>query len=99
MIAQDVEAVLNEAGIDEKDVAVVDHDVSEETTKPNPEFKANEPESESNPATVIVPAVDRYSVVYNEALSLEAAYQRREMARMKDEIAELKALIANLTNK
>lgn len=44
----------------------------------------------------VEPAVDLWTVRYAEALSMEAAYQRRENARLKERVADLEERLAAL---
>ena len=48
---------------------------------------------------LVTPAGDRYGIRYSEALCLEAAYQRRENERLKNELANLQIRLKVLESK
>lgn len=48
---------------------------------------------------LVTPAGDRYGIRYSEALALEAAYQRRENERLKNELSNIKIRLNVLESK
>jgi len=93
--AQTTEKKFADAGIDIKSTKLLQYDVWEdsEVDEPNPNFDREKGESEDNPSIIkrVLPAGDRYSVAYNNAFALEAAYMRKRADKLESENAELKA--------
>lgn len=83
VIAQQVISAFAAHGLDATRYGVVCHDT----------WEAKDAELDEN-GNVLYPAReagDRYSIRYSEAMMLEAAYQRRRMARIEARLSELEA--------
>ena len=87
-IAQRVLAAFSKAGMDASRYGFFCHDEWEQTQEVRgPEGEILMPYS---------PAGDCYSLRYEEALCIEAAYMRRENARLKKRVADLEERLAAL---
>ena len=85
-IAQRIESVFESHGLDANRYGLLCYD----------EWKAEPAERDENGNIVqpARPAGNRYSLRYEEALCMEAAYQRRRADRLEERIARLEALIS-----
>ena len=85
-IAQRIESVFNAHGLDANKYGLLCYD----------EWKAEpaERDEDGNIVQPAQPAGNRYSLRYEEALCMEAAYQRRRADRLEERIARLEALIS-----
>lgn len=93
VIAQDVDAAFEAAGLDASEYGFFCHDAWEDQYEETQVKEADavldengrviEPERWRTERTIAVPAGDRFAMRYEEALCLEAAYLRREIARIK----------------
>lgn len=88
IIAQDIKAVFEEAGLDPSRYAFYCYDSWEATE--------NKYDAEGRQMETAWPAGDCYSVRYEEALCIEAAYMRRENVRLKKRVADLEDRLAAL---
>ncbi len=95
LIAQRVKAVLDGAGLDAVQYGFLCHDEWEDQYEPvtvvdEPEhLDENDelvPDKVHEEARLVKPAGDAWSLRYEEALCIEAAYVRRELARIKAQI-------------
>lgn len=86
-IAQRIESVFSAHGLDANRYGLLCYD----------EWKATpaERDEDGNITTPAQPAGNRYSLRYEEALCMEAAYQRRRADRLEERIARLEALVNN----
>ena len=85
-IAQRIESVFESHGLDANKYGLLCYD----------EWKAEpaERDEDGNIVQEARPAGNRYSLRYEEALCMEAAYQRRRADRLEERIARLEALIS-----
>lgn len=104
LVAQRVDDVLLDAGVDVKRYGIVCHEHSESRTVRNLVTDAaayTDEEGVFHEAVThcdeeFVPGVDEWTVRYAEALCMEAAYMRRENARLKKRVADLEERLAAL---
>lgn len=99
VIAQHVLAAFEDAGLDASDYGFFCHDAWEDQYEETQVKEADavldangrviEPERWRTERTIAVPAGDRYAMRYEEALCLEAAYLRREIARIKARLSSM----------
>ncbi len=87
LIAQQVLAAFNAQGMDACDYGIACHDVWDD------EYYEDTVTGEK---TLISEAGETWMIRYTEALCMEAAYQRRENARLKKRIAGLEERLAAL---
>ena len=87
-VAQSIDAAFSAAGLDAGRYGFFCHD----------SWEAKEAEYDENGSLLNSPreAGDRYSLRYEEALCMEAAYMRRENARLKKRVADLEERLAAL---
>lgn len=87
-VAQSIDAVFSAAGLDAGRYGFFCHD----------SWDAEPEQLDENGDVISVarPAGDRYSLRYEEALCMEAAYMRRENARLKKRVADLEERLAAL---
>ena len=85
-IAQRIESIFNAHGLDANRYGLLCYD----------EWKAEsaQRDRDGNIVQPACPAGNRYSLRYEEALCMEAAYQRRRANRLEERIARLEALIS-----
>ena len=85
-IAQRIESVFESHGLDANKYGLLCYD----------EWKSEPAERDENGNLIrpAQPAGNRYSLRYEEALCMEAAYQRRRADRLEERIARLEALIS-----
>lgn len=90
-IAQEIASVFESEGLDPSRYALYCYD----------KWDKREEQKNASGETVVGewPAGDRYSLRYEEALCMEAAYQRRENARLKERLAALEERLAALEMK
>ena len=85
VIAQKIDSAFRENGLDASRYALFCH--NEWGAKPE------KLDSDGNVISEAVPAGDEYSIRYEEALCIEAAYQRRRADRLEERIDALEAVI------
>lgn len=88
LVAQRIMDAFSRRGVDEERYALFCHDVWDDV----PELR----DPDGNLVHGAVPAGDMYSLRYEEALCMEAAYMRRENARLKKRVADLEERLAAL---
>lgn len=97
LIAQDIQRAFSDNNIKAEDYGLFCHDVWDD------EYNSKEVTDENGNTTYeqvkTVEAGDLYSIRYEEALCMEAAYQRRLNKKLLDKIAELEARLQALENK
>ena len=84
-IAQRIESVFESHNLDANRYGLLCYDKWDATPA--------EKDEDGNIVTPALPAGNRYSLRYEEALCMEAAYQRRRADRLEERIARLEALI------
>lgn len=85
-IAQRIESVFNAHGLDANKYGLLCYDEWE--------YEPAERDEQGNIVQPARPAGNRYSLRYEEALCMEAAYQRRRADKLEERIARLEALIS-----
>ena len=111
IVAQRVKEVFEESGLDATRYGLLCHDSWDEIPEMYDEWdEIVQPKSVDADGNVIpevvehhkelsserIPAGDRWSVRYEEALAMEASYMRRENARLKKRVADLEERLAAL---
>ena len=91
LIAQNIRDAFAAKGVDATSYGLFCHDVWE--------AKPESVDEEGNIVEPAQPAGDMYSLRYEEALCMEAAYQRRENRRLKDRVSELENKVLQLEDK
>lgn len=88
LIAQNIKDIFDQAGLDVTKYGLFCYD----------EWEASEQicDEKGNVVVPAEPAGDEYSIRYEEALCMEAAYMRRENARLKKRVADLEERLAAL---
>ena len=109
MIAQQIVEVFNKHGLDATKYALLCYDkwddeyedieVVDKKAEYDSEGNEISPEEIHIEKKLITPAGDRYGIRYSEALCLEAAYQRRENEKLKNELANLQIRLNAIENK
>lgn len=89
ILAQTTEKHFADRGIEIKATKLLQHEKWEEKKERNRKFNPNLPESEDNQEYIITPAGDEYSVAYNNAFALEAAYMRKRVSELENQVNEL----------